>query len=404
MNSAVILAGGSGRRMAGATADKVLVPLLGGVSALGLCLGAFEKSGCVDRIVITFRDGAQRALIEALVTRLDPCCEVAFAQGGAERMDSVLAALESLPFADNDGLVFIHDAARPLVTADDVRELCDLATTHGAAAMARPVTDTIKRIDSGENTGVPVLEDLPRAQLRAMETPQVFRLGMIRAAYLHAKEVGAAVTDDAAAAALMGVHPALLSATHPNPKLTTPADIDWVNFILSRNSGAVPAMKDSLPSFRIGHGYDIHRFAAGRRLVLGGVEIAHTRGLDGHSDADCLCHAIADSILGAAGLPDIGHFYPPGRAETKDMNSLEIVRGAVARAAELGLAVGNVDATLVAREPRIAPHVAAMKEKLAAALGIPAARIGIKATTNEEIDGLGRGEGIAAYAVALLYK
>jgi 2-C-methyl-D-erythritol 4-phosphate cytidylyltransferase / 2-C-methyl-D-erythritol 2,4-cyclodiphosphate synthase len=402
MNSAVILAGGSGKRMGAGASDKVLMPLCGGVSALGLCICAFEKSGCVNRIVITFRDDAQRALIEALVTRLDPCCEVTFARGGAERMDSVLSALVSLPFAEDDGLVFIHDAARPLVTAEDVRELCDLATAHGAAAMARPVTDTIKRIDAGAGEDIPVLEDLPRAQLRAMETPQVFRTGTIRTAYLHAKEVGAAATDDAAAAALMDVHPALKTATHANPKLTTPDDIALVNFILSQKCGVAPSMNAKLPNFRIGHGYDIHRFAAGRKLVLGGVEIAHARGLDGHSDADCLCHAIADSILGAAGLPDIGHYYPPGNAETKDMNSLEIVRGAVARAAELGLSVGNVDATLVAREPKIAPHVAAMKEKLSAALGIPAARIGIKATTNEDIDGLGRGDGIAAYAVVLL--
>jgi len=158
------------------------------------------------------------------------------------------------------------------------------------------------------------------------------------------------------------------------------------------------------PSFRIGQGYDIHRFAQGRRLVLGGVEIPHDKGLDGHSDADCLCHAIADAILGAAGLPDIGHYFPPGSAATKDMDSLNIVRGAVEEASKLGYGIGNVDTTIVAREPKIAPHVAAMKEKLAKTLEITIDKIGIKATTNEEIDGLGKGEGIAAYSVVLLIK
>jgi 2-C-methyl-D-erythritol 2,4-cyclodiphosphate synthase len=138
--------------------------------------------------------------------------------------------------------------------------------------------------------------------------------------------------------------------------------------------------------------------------VLGGVEIPHARGLDGHSDADCLCHAIADAVLGAAGLRDIGHYFPPGQPETKDMDSLDIVRRAVAEAAALGYAVGNVDCTLVAAEPKIAPHIAGMKARLAPALGIDAGAIGIKATTNEGIGGLGRAEGIAAHAVALLLR
>jgi 2-C-methyl-D-erythritol 2,4-cyclodiphosphate synthase len=161
-------------------------------------------------------------------------------------------------------------------------------------------------------------------------------------------------------------------------------------------------MTDKLP-FRIGQGYDIHRFSKGRRLVLGGVEIPSDRGLEGHSDADCLCHAIADAILGAAALPDIGHYFPPGDPATKDMDSLEIVRGAVREAAKLGYEVGNIDSTVIAREPKIAPYAAAMKEKLAQALGVTTGRVGIKATTNEGIGGLGRGEGVAAFAVAILF-
>jgi 2-C-methyl-D-erythritol 2,4-cyclodiphosphate synthase/2-C-methyl-D-erythritol 4-phosphate cytidylyltransferase len=398
MNTAVLLAGGSGTRMRGALRDKVLEPLWNGQSAIEICVHAFENSGCVEQYVVTCRDEEQEVAIETLIRRIAPGARVVFVRGGKERQDSVLNALKAIP--GEDGLVFIHDSARPLVSSADIRTLRDLALRHGAAVLAHKVTDTIKRVEN--DAPAAPLTDIPRACLRAMETPQVFRLGTIRAAYEKVRAAGQAVTDDAAASAAIGVHPALLESTGPNPKLTTPADLDWVRYLLSRNNPGL--MTNNTPPFRIGFGYDIHRFAEGRRLVLGGVTIPHDRGLDGHSDADCLCHAIADAILGAAGLPDIGHFFPPGKAETKDMDSLRIVSSAVTRAAEKGLNIGNIDATLIAREPKVAPHIAAMKEKLSAALGIPADRIGIKATTNEGIDGLGSGEGIAAHAVAMLWQ
>jgi len=384
--------------MAGAVSDKILEPLAGGACPFAMCVRAFAQSGAVGRIVVTFRDQSQREKLDKLAREIAGTLPVFFVAGGAERRDSVLAALEAIPVEDDAELVFIHDSARPLVGASDILALEKAARQHGASSLAHPVTDTIKRISSGGP--VHALSDLPRAELRAMETPQVFASGLIRRAYRLAVARKIAITDDAAAAAILGVHPVLVEASGPNVKLTSPADFDLVNFLIL--SKTPPATNAAFP-FRTGTGYDIHRFAEGRRLVLGGVEIPHTRGLDGHSDADCLCHAIADAILGAAGLPDIGHFFPPGRAETKDMDSLEIVKGAVKLAREKGLAVGNVDATLIAKEPKIAPHVPLMKERLSAALGIPADRIGIKATTNEGIGGLGRGEGIAATAAVLLY-
>jgi len=154
---------------------------------------------------------------------------------------------------------------------------------------------------------------------------------------------------------------------------------------------------------RVGLGYDVHRFAAGRKCILGGVDIPHPLGLDGHSDADVLCHAIADAVLGAAGQPDIGHFFPPGDPACLGISSLEILR----RAAEIARAEGgtlvNIDATLIAEAPKILPHAAAMKENIGRALGLPATRIGIKATTNETMGFIGRAEGIAALAVASLH-
>jgi 2-C-methyl-D-erythritol 2,4-cyclodiphosphate synthase len=150
----------------------------------------------------------------------------------------------------------------------------------------------------------------------------------------------------------------------------------------------------------IGIGYDVHRFAEGRPLVLGGVTIPHSHGLDGHSDADVLCHALADAVLGALGQPDIGHFFPPGDPACKDISSLKILEKCRELAAAAGVEIVNVDATLVAEAPKVLPHRIAMRENIGRALGIPPERVGIKATTNETMGFVGRGEGIAAMAVA----
>ncbi len=164
-------------------------------------------------------------------------------------------------------------------------------------------------------------------------------------------------------------------------------------------------MKTTTPlPFRIGHGYDVHAFAAGRPLILGGVRIPHEQGLQGHSDADVLSHAIADAILGAMGLPDIGHFFPDSDASIAGIDSLLIVARAVKEAAEQGYAVGNVDVSLIAEAPKIGPHLKAMKVRLAEVLAITPGQIGIKATTHEKLGALGRGEGIAAHATCLLMR
>jgi len=154
--------------------------------------------------------------------------------------------------------------------------------------------------------------------------------------------------------------------------------------------------------FRSGIGYDVHAFAEGRPCILGGVEIPHPVGLLGHSDADVLCHAIADALLGAAGLPDIGHYFPPSDESIRGISSLEILRRVAALVRETGGIIVNVDSTLIAEAPRILPHLAAMKENIAGALGILPGQVGVKATTNEKMGFLGRREGIAAMAVAVL--
>ncbi len=157
-------------------------------------------------------------------------------------------------------------------------------------------------------------------------------------------------------------------------------------------------------NYRIGHGYDIHRVVQGRRLVLGGVEFATDFGLDGHSDADCLTHAICDAILGAAGLPDIGHFFPPSDPAFKDINSQRLLERVRAEVVKLGYDIVNIDASLIAEKPKIAPRILEMKTMLARSSGLTVDEIGVKATTNEGIDDIGRGLAIAAHAVVLLKR
>jgi 2-C-methyl-D-erythritol 2,4-cyclodiphosphate synthase len=165
-----------------------------------------------------------------------------------------------------------------------------------------------------------------------------------------------------------------------------------------------PVTAAHCPPFRIGIGYDIHTLKQGRRCVLGGVEIPSEIGPDGHSDADVLCHAVADAILGAGGLRDIGFYFPNTDPACAGMNSLEIVRRAVAEVGKCGYALQNVDAAIIAERPKIAPHIVAMKNTLAGALGLPPECVGIKATTNEKLDDLGAGLGIAVHAVALIAR
>lgn len=155
-------------------------------------------------------------------------------------------------------------------------------------------------------------------------------------------------------------------------------------------------------NLRIGHGYDIHRLVPGRKCILGGVEIPSELGLEGHSDADCLTHAICDALLGACGLPDIGHFFPNTDERYRDIDSLELLREVKTRIGEEGYTIQNIDSSLIAERPRLLPHIPTMKERIASVLGLPVSAIGIKATTNEQAGSLGRGEAIAAHAVCLL--
>lgn len=389
---AILLAGGNGSRMGNACEDKILLEI-NGQAVFAHVLRAFVGSGTQDGLVVVARDHAQEQQLAAIVAQEAVTLPVRYTLGGSERRDSVRNGLDCLPAETR--FVSIHDCARPAVTPASLEALrAALMQARCAVSLAHRVTDTVRQFDAGPLQSPTAGELLPRDRLWAMETPQAFPRELIERAHQHCK---IPVTDDLAAVEALGEPILLVESPDPNPKLTRPADVPLLASLLSPTPMNTPH-----PPFRTGLGYDIHRLIEGRPLVLGGVSIPAPYGLEGHSDADVLSHAIADALLGGCGLPDIGHYFPNTDASIKGLDSRIILARAIRETSRLGYRVLNIDATLIAERPRLAPYIEAMKTALSGTLGIPSSSIGIKATTQERIGALGRGEGIAAHAIASL--
>lgn len=389
---ALLLAGGSGTRMGGISEDKILLEIAG-QSLFRHVLRAFLDCGLFAHLVVVHRGTRQRRHLEKALAEEAVALPVTFREGGKRRQDSVRSGLTALP--EDSHWVWIHDCARPAIRKESLQQMAAALGSHaGAVGMARRVTDTVRRFAEAPLVRPSRGELLDREYLWAMETPQAFPRDLLLRAH---EALGAEVTDDLAAVEALGDEVLLVENPFPNPKLTAPADLPYLSSLLEEQP-----MKNATPATRSGIGYDIHRLEEGRRLFLGGVEIPFAKGLVGHSDADVLSHAIADAVLGAAGLADIGHYFPDTDPAIEGIPSLRIVEKAVAEARNRGWRIANVDATLIAEQPKIAPYLARMRGRLAAALSLPEAAVGIKATTNEGLGSLGRGEGIAAHAVACL--
>lgn len=390
----ILLAGGRGQRMGSAFPDKVLTDV-GGRPLFEYLLRAFVRSGIQDGFVVVYRDQAQRIVLEKLCRPVSPEKPVHFVQGGRERRDSVLSGLAALP--SETRFVYIHDAARAAVTPEALtRVRAALESGSKAVSLAHRISDTVRRFAASPLEEPVDGELLDRNGLWAMETPQGFQRTLIEEA--HARFAGSA-TDDLAAVEAMGLPVRLIENPHPNPKLTRSADLPAFATLLQS-----PSMEPYPPSprLRVGNGYDIHRLKEGLPLVLGGVSIPSDHGLEGHSDADVLTHALADAILGACGLPDIGTYFPNTDPACKGMDSQLILRKACEEASAKGFNLVNADLSIIAEKPKLGPHVAAMKTALSRTLGLGPEAIGIKATTHERIGALGQGAGIAAYATVLL--
>jgi len=372
---AILAAGGSGRRagMAKQWLD------LGGETVARRAARALASSDVVDEIVLVVPQGEESRGAAEVAGLSRPGRVVT---GGAARADSVRAGLKALEKSD---LVLVHDAARPFATPELVRAVAAAAARSGAALAALPATDTVKRGD-----GERVAETLDRRSLWLAQTPQGFRTELLRRAFEAAGEAAAEATDECLLVERLGEVVTLVPGEPGNFKITDARDVDRARTLVA-------------PPVAMGVGYDVHPFAAGRKLVLGGVEFEGD-GLLGHSDADICAHAIGDAILGAAGLGDLGRHFPDTDPRWKGVSSLVLLADIAAKARALGWAVGNCDVTLAARRPKIAPRAEEMRARLAGALGISPSQVNVKATTGEGLGFVGRAEGIAAHAVALLVR
>ena len=368
--TAVIVAAGASRRMG---FDKLSYRLPNGQTVLEKsCTALAEHPAIVELILVA---GANREICEQIATACPKPCTVV--QGGETRADSVRNGVT----AANGELVAIHDAARPFVSRAVITAALQEAAKTGAAAPAVPVKDTIKVA----GTDGRVLDTPDRSTLYAVQTPQCFS----RALYLQALsavtgEKAHLVTDDCSLFELAGLPVSLTEGDYENYKITTKEDLK----------------KEK--TMRIGHGYDVHRLVEGRKLILGGVEIPYEKGLLGHSDADVLLHAIMDAVLGAAALGDIGKHFPDTDPAYKGVDSMALTRAVAELIRQHGYTVGNIDATILCQAPKLAPHIAAMRQNIATAFGVELDAISVKATTEEHLGFTGEGLGIAAHAVALL--
>lgn len=383
--TAIIPAGGVGRRFGQAQPKQYVA--LADWPVLAHTLSRFDQTPAVDRVILVVPYGHKGRVQEEILTPFgfQKVCRVVI--GGEHRQDSVYAGFLAL---DEDvELVVVHDAVRPLVRIRTIEEVIAAARLHGAAIAAIPVRDTLKRVEADT-----VVETLDRGHLWQAQTPQAFRRDLLAEALAAARRDGVLATDEAALVERLGRPVKIVPGSVDNVKITLPEDHLLAECLIGRHPGE--------RTMRVGIGVDVHRLTEGRRLMLGGVDVPHRRGLAGHSDADVIVHALCDALLSAAGLPDIGVLFPNDDPKWAGLPGREMLSLVARQVAAAGYHLVNADVTLLAERPKIAAHVPRMIEALAEALAVEPSRVRVKATTTEALGAIGRGEGMAAWAVALL--
>lgn len=382
---AIIPAGGSGRRLKADKAKQYL--LLDEQPILVHSLRVFELAEIINEIIVVVPENDIEFVGEELVRKNGFKKVTNVVAGGAERQDSVKNGLAAV--SEGCDIVVIHDGVRPFVKGEMISSIVKAAGEYHAASIGVKVKDTVKET---QNDCI-VRKTLPRQNLWLTQTPQAFKYSVLQKAYAAAMNDGYYGTDDASLVERIGIKVKMVAGSYENIKITTPEDLIMAEALLKNRSGR--EMK-----IRTGFGYDSHRFAEGRKLILGGVEIPFEKGLRGHSDADALIHAVCDALLGAAGLGDIGRHFPDTDPAYKGISSmffLEHVRDMIT--AE-GFSISNIDATIIMERPKLAPFAGAITANIAKTLNLSAADVNVKAKTNEGMGFTGRGEGIAVSAVA----
>jgi len=373
---ALVVAAGRGSRFGGAVPKQYFA--LGGATVLRHAVTALAKHPRILDVLVTIRS-EDRGLFERAIAGLRVLAPVA---GGPTRQDSVRLGLEALAVY-RPARVLIHDGARPFPDPALVDRVLGGLDRAPAAIPCLPLRDTTKRVEGGV-----IQETIDRSALWRAQTPQGFHFDAILAA--HRAAIGGDLTDDAAVAEAAGLAPLVVSGSEDNLKVTTTEDLAAAERLLAARQGEV----------RVGQGLDVHAFGPGDHVRICGVEIPHEASLVGHSDADVGLHALTDAVLGAVGAGDIGMHFPPNDPSWRGAPSDQFLRRAADLVAERGGAVAAVDVTIICEAPKIGAYRAAMIEQVAAILGIAPARVSVKATTTDRLGFTGRGEGIAAQAVA----
>ena len=382
-----MVAAGKGTRFGGDLPKPFLK--IGGETVLEKAVAAFEVHPAVDQIAVV-TGGDFVMLCEELCSRFAKVRKIL--TGGAQRQDSVYEGLKTV----TDGLVLVHDGARPFVTGDVIDRVLEGAYNQGACVPCVPVKDTVRQVlETGREAGQEAVppgrssRTLDRSALFSVQTPQGFEVCLLKEAFAKAFEEGFSGTDDAGLVERLGHPVALAEGDYTNIKITTREDLPE---------------EDKKMDMRVGCGYDVHQLVEGRRLILGGVDIPHTKGLLGHSDADVLIHALMDAILGAAAMGDIGKHFPDSDQQYKGISSMKLLEHVKRLISDEGYKVGNVDVTVMAQKPKIASYIPQMRTNIAETLGIEIERVNVKGTTTEKLGFVGREEGIAAEAVCILYR
>jgi 2-C-methyl-D-erythritol 4-phosphate cytidylyltransferase / 2-C-methyl-D-erythritol 2,4-cyclodiphosphate synthase len=390
--AAIIVAAGRGSR-AGGGIPKQFRPLAGR-SALTRVTEVFLSHPAVDRVQAVI-DPSDFGHFEHAVTGLAAESKrrlPAPVPGGATRQGSVRQGLEALArYLPSPDLVLIHDAARPFPSAGLIDRAIAAGRAHGAAVPGIAVTDTIKIVDRAGR----VLETPARDALQAIQTPQAFVFDALLNAHRAAAEAGLdTFSDDGALAEWAGLPVTVFAGDPDNIKLTREADFAQAERRIGHGAPVYVT--------RVGTGFDVHSFAPGDYVWLGGVRIAHARGVLAHSDGDVVLHALTDALLGALGDGDIGVHFPPSDAQWRGASSDRFLAAAAERVRARGGLIDHLDVTVLCEVPRIGPHRDAMRERIAAVAAIPPTCVSIKATTTEKLGFIGRGEGLAAQAVATI--
>lgn len=315
-------------------------------------------------------------------------------RGGAERADTVLAGLEALSgVASSDDWVWVHDAARPCLSQDDIDALLTALPDSSGAILAAPIYDTIKRGDEAQK----IVTTVDRSKLWRALTPQVFRYADLKQALVSGLEKGDQITDEASAMELVGRQPLLVEGSSTNIKITRPGDLELAAQYSAMTENT---MAPAIP--RIGSGFDVHAFEEGHFITLCGIRIPHTKGLKAHSDGDVALHALMDAMLGAVALGDIGKHFPDTDEKWKGADSRSLLKAVAKLIAQQGYELGNADLTIIAERPKMSPHIGDMRACIAEDLSVAIDCVSVKATTSEKLGFCGREEGIAVQASVLL--